>query len=217
MTTEIKGVLDLHEEWTKEQLEEFKRAWKESLKSMGSIIKDPKRVAAGKKAKRKGNANENKLAKQFQAWWGHGEWARTPSSGGWATKSVREDFRTCGDIITTAEDFPFCVEAKNQGKKEDWCLDQLILNDKPIVMEWWKQTVEETPDGLFPLLVFKRSHIKPMAMFEHKILPFWGVDVHKIFLYSIPKTETFLVIMPLEEFFKIPPSEFEKADLDETR
>lgn len=125
-------------------------------------MKDPKRQAAGRKSSRKGKGNERALAKLFRDWWGHGEWARTPLSGGWASKDAREGFRTCGDIITTAADFPFCIEAK---KQEGWTLDQLIHNDKCIIFEWWNQAVSETPVGMIPLLVMARNHIPQAVAF----------------------------------------------------
>jgi hypothetical protein len=130
-------------------------------------VANPKRVAAGKKSKRKGNNNEIQLAKQLRDYWGKGEWARTPSSGGWATATTREAFRTCGDIITTATDWPFCVEAK---KQEGWTLDQLIHNRSPIVLEWWAQTLSETPPGMTPLLIAGRNHVGRVVIFSVTLL-----------------------------------------------
>ncbi len=178
---------------------------------MGSTFKDPKRVAAGKKAKRKGNSFERNIAKKFQAWWGKGHFRKTPSSGGWSTKEVREEFRTAGDIITTAEDFPFCCELK---KQEGWNLEQLILNDSPIILKWWGQTVDETPEGMSPLLVFARNYIKPMVMFSLDGLGWKLYDVvkYRSFRLDIPQEPIPSAIMSLEDFFKIPPSEFEKVD-----
>lgn len=118
-------------------------------------VKDPKRVAAGKKAKRKGNSNEREVAKMLAEWWGSGEWMRTPSSGGWGrSKQVRADFNAAGDIVTTAADFPFCVESKSE---EGWELEQLLRSpDKCPIAKWWDQTVRETPEGKHPLLLFTR-------------------------------------------------------------
>jgi hypothetical protein len=189
------------------------------------MSKNPKRVAAGKRSKSKGNNNERALAAEFRTWWGKGEWARTPSSGGWATAAHREAFRTCGDIITTAEDFPFCVEAK---KQEGWDLDQLLHNDSCVILKWWKQTCDETPVGMLPLLVFARNHVPQSVMFDSsrveeyayklddaRVLEpgvdtqfardqpaFW--DEHKSFIYEI-SGERFLRIMSLESFFTINP------------
>lgn len=183
---------------------------------------DPKRVAAGKKSKRKGSGNERALAKAFQAWWGHGEWARTPASGGWATAATREAFRTCGDIITTANDFPFCVEAK---KCEGWTLDQMLHNDKCIIYKWWDQVVNETPPGLIPLLVAARNHHPPIAIFDEKhvaammatvgafaksgepLFP-WCVGPYFYFDRLVPLEEPVLTIVSLENFFTTKPEYF---------
>lgn len=181
-------------------------------------MKNPKRVAAGKKGKRKGNANERALAKLFAEWWGHGEWARTPMSGGWANKEVREGFRTCGDVITTAPDFPFCLEAK---KQEGWTLDQLIHNDACVVHAWWKQAVEETPPGLVPLLIIARNHIPQAVVFAQEQMEGLCMQVerprdghelawsaHPCFIFEDHPKKTFLVITALENFMKVNPDIF---------
>lgn len=165
---------------------------------------------SGRKSRTKGATNERALAAVFKAWWGHGEWARTPSSGGWATAAHREAFRTCGDIITTARDFPFCVEAK---KHEKWCLDNLIHNDKPDILGWWKQAKDETPPDMIPLLVFARNNVPQAVMFDdvqvfqalHITLtaPWYG---RKHFLFNLDGRD--LVIMSLEAFFTITPDFF---------
>lgn len=126
-------------------------------------MKNENRVKAGRKSKRKGNNNERKLAEQFQTWWGEEgvTFQRTPSSGGWATKKAREEFKTSGDVITSAVNFPFCIEAK---KQEGWSLESLMTDNCEKVWKWWQQTVDETPNNLTPLLVFARNRVKPMVM-----------------------------------------------------
>jgi hypothetical protein len=181
-------------------------------------VKDPTRVAAGKKSKRKGNSNENALAKQFKEWWGHGEWARTPSSGGWATAAHREAFRTCGDIITTAVDFPFCVEAK---KQEAWDLDALLHNDGCIVKKWWAQAVTESPAALTPLLVMARNRVPQAVMFSARTLSHlpqspWHFMQHFIarLVLKTPNNNIMiesLVLLPLDAFFTISPDVFGRS------
>jgi len=124
---------------------------------------------AGKKSKRKGNLNEREVAKLLRDWWGSGEWMRTPSSGGWGrSKQVRDDFNAAGDIVTTASDFPFCVEVKSE---EGWALEQLLRSpDKCQIAKWWDQTVQETPDGKHPLLLFTRKLRPWYAMLDHENL-----------------------------------------------
>lgn len=172
-----------------------------------TTMKDPKRVSAGKRSKRKGSSNENALAKLFSSWWGTGEWARTPSSGGWSTANVREAFRTCGDIITTAIDFKYCVEAK---KAEGWCLEQLLTAPKSSLFQWWDQTVSETPKGLTPMLVAGRNRMErlvivregdlphPVRLLIEKELP------HFVFVRNTDPALK-LLVFTLRDLFKIPP------------
>lgn len=166
-------------------------------------MKDPRRVKAGRKSRRKGSGNERALAKLFESWWG-GQWARTPQSGGWSSKDVREGFRTCGDLITTSEDFPFCVEAKAE---EGWHIEQLFTAPKSAIYRFWDQAVEETPDSLNPLLVFKRNHV------EHLVMTYEGVFCRVTldfphFLVRGTNLGDSLVIMRLSDLFKYDPSEF---------
>jgi len=187
-------------------------------------MKNPNRVRAGKHSKSKGNNNERALAKLFQDWWGHGTFARTPASGGWATAATREAFATCGDVITTAPDWPFCLELK---KQEGWFLDQLMHNEKCILWKWWKQTVDETPPGLTPLLVFARNNVPQSVMFSpgwmgnllkkfqdpQKQAPCWPWEEWPHFVFDLGvlhalDPETSWVIMSLEDFFKISPDWF---------
>lgn len=117
----------------------------------------------GVNGRAKGSRNELVLAKLFEMWWGHGSFARTPMSGGWATPAHRDGFRTHGDIITTALDFPFTVEAK---KQEAWSLDALLHNEKCKVHEWYDQAVKGTPRDVMPLLVATRNRQPQVVIFE---------------------------------------------------
>ncbi len=125
------------------------------------MSKDPKRVKAGKKSKRKGSSQELKLAKLFEKWWQEGQFTRSPGSGGWGRPQNREGFNAAGDIITTSRTFPWCIEAKHV---EGWNLDQFLLNEGCILHSWWQQAVEETPKALRTILVFKKNRQKEMAI-----------------------------------------------------
>lgn len=116
--------------------------------------KNKKRVAAGKRSRRKGSRFEREVAKILSEWWG-AEFARTPLSGGFATKSFRDDWNAAGDLVTPDSTFPFCVECKNN---ESWDFNQLLTSDKSALCAWWKQTVEECSEGLEPLLIFTRNY-----------------------------------------------------------
>lgn len=172
---------------------------------------NPKRIAAGKKAKRKGSSNELKLAKQFKVWWGKGEWARTPSSGGWSTKDNREGFRAVGDIMTTATDFNYCIEAK---KQEGWNFQQLLNNDKCAILEWWDQATGETPESMLTMLVFSRNRVKPIVGFDARKFPPEVADFIKYnkfptFTY-FGGGSTLIFMISLTNLFKIPPELFGK-------
>lgn len=167
-------------------------------------------MKGGKKGKRKGNKNERKLAAEFKEWWGKGEWARTPLSGGWSSKSVREGFRTCGDIITTAEDFPFCVEGKHQ---EGWELIQLLSNPNSILYKFWDQAVEQTPSGLIPLLVVHRNYRESLVITRESV--FCGTVLECIHLVlRNADTQENLVIFKLSDLFLINPALFGRSEDD---
>lgn len=173
----------------------------------------------GINSRQKGSVNERKIAQQLKAYWGHGDWVRTPLSGGWATPATREAFRTCGDIMTTALDWPFCPELK---KHEKWTLDQLIHNEACKILGWWDQVIGETPPDLIPLLIFARNRIPQAVMFDDaqvhnlvgtSIAPPWYAKPH--FLFHLKGRD--LIITSLESFFSINPDLFgRKMPVSET-
>lgn len=101
----------------------------------------------------KGKRGERALAKVFSEWWGT-EFTSTPLSGGFGTKKFRDDWNASGDLVTPDDSFPFCVECKNA---EGWHLEQLFTSPECLLVKWWRQSVNETPFGKIPLLVFKRN------------------------------------------------------------
>jgi len=163
--------------------------------------------AIGRRSKRKGSSNERQIAKILQEYWGHGSWARTPASGGWAYGKHKEAFNTAGDIITTAPDWPWCCELK---KHEGWTLDQLLHNEKPEFFNWWKQCVDATPDGQIPLLIAGRNRIPPIVAFDplHYFKVFdnlpWLPKQH----FDVKLDNNSFIIMGLQEFLTINPVEF---------
>jgi len=103
----------------------------------------------------KGNRGERILVKKFSSWWGK-EFYRTPGSGSFATRGYKhEAMSLAGDVVTTDETFPFCIESKNA---EGWHLEQLLTSPRCDIIKWWEQAVAETPEGKIPLLVFTRNH-----------------------------------------------------------
>jgi Holliday junction resolvase len=134
--------------------------------SFGDLVKDPKRVKAGRKSKRKGNNAERNLAKLLQEWWNEPgvTFQRTPSSGGWATKAAREEFRTSGDVLTSAKNFPWTVENKCQ---EGWSLDAIRQGECAKVWDWYAQAMEETSLNCRPMLVISRNRVKPLVILQN--------------------------------------------------
>jgi len=95
---------------------------------------------------RKGNVGEREVAHIVQPWWrkleSSADFIRTPLSGGWGKHqgtAIAAHFKACGDLMTSAAQFPFCVEVK---WREQWSVDNL-LNGKPTPpWEWWRQCIE---------------------------------------------------------------------------
>lgn len=168
-------------------------------------MSDSKRVRAGKKGKRKGSKNENTLAKLFKDWWGDGEWARTPQSGGWSTAKTREAFRTCGDLITTSEGFPFCVEAKNQ---ENWTFDNLLSAPKSPIYAFLAQSEEQSPSDLIPLLVMTKNYHPQYVLTRNKttIEMFQVLEIPSLLLRNYFLDGKDMVIIKLEDLFSIKPN-----------
>lgn len=181
--------------------------WKRAREEAVAKFKNPKRVAAGRKSKRKGNKAERDIAKLFQEWWGVGTFVRTPSSGGWATVAARETFRTCGDIITDQKDFPFTIENKAQ---EGWTLDQIFYNENALVIQWWKQTLSETPEGMHPLLVIKRNRFKPLVIFQNNLIFDFECKNPQITLHTMD--HGLLFCMTLSDFFLTKPERWKVLD-----
>lgn len=177
-------------------------------------MKDPNRVKAGKKAKRKGNNNERDLSKKLQEWWGHGVFVRTPSSGGWATADTRGSFRACGDIMTTATDWPFICEAK---KDESWDLDKLLHNDKCVVYSWLEQANREAKEAnAVPLLILARNRVPAVAvcdlfLFNKQFGTLWHDRLMEFVHYQFFGRDGAvggLILVPLSSFFQLDPALF---------
>jgi hypothetical protein len=105
------------------------------------------------------------VASFLSKWWEGAEFRRTPSSGGWAgSKKAREDYGATGDIVCSDPSFPFCVEVKSA---EGWELEHLV--QAPLtssLFRYWGQTVEQTPVGKIPLLIFTKKFRPWYVMFD---------------------------------------------------
>lgn len=89
----------------------------------------------------KGNVAEREVAQLARAWWRRLEpdcdFVRTPLSGGWGGPQLRAEFQASGDLMTTAERWPFGVEVK---RREGWTEERLRAGKPSPVWEWWLQT-----------------------------------------------------------------------------
>jgi len=93
--------------------------------------------------RQKGSRGERDVAHIIKEWWrkheGACEFIRTPLSGGWAHDSkAAAHFKASGDLMTTAKDFPFCVEVK---WREGWSVSYLLDGKATPAWEWWRQAI----------------------------------------------------------------------------
>ena len=109
----------------------------------------------------KGKVAERDVAALLADWWGSLEpgcsFIRTPLSGGWQSQAptVRAEFRACGDIMTTARRFPWCIEVK---RREGWAWHPLLAGKASPVLGWWVQAMRDASLAqLAPMLWFRRN------------------------------------------------------------
>ncbi len=115
---------------------------------MAKKDKDPKRVAAGKRSKTKGNQFEREVAAALGEWWG-AEFHRTPLSGG---SGLAAGWNLHGDVVTNDVTFPFSVECKN--RKDAPKISALIAGRLGKFPDWVRQCREGAPNSL-SMIVFK--------------------------------------------------------------
>lgn len=111
-------------------------------------------------SRRKGKSAEREVAKLLEAWWSKVEtgckFVSTPQSGGFSTAAVRGAFNMAGDLMTTAETFPYTVEVKH---REKWALPNVIAGKPSPVWAWWSQCQKAAlEEKKIPLLWFRKNH-----------------------------------------------------------
>lgn len=109
--------------------------------------------------RQKGSTYERAIAKHF-AKWSNSDVKRVPLSGGWA-KEAKFDVKN--DLVSTDKYFPVGVECK---KQEKWKMEDLLVNKKSKVFDWWEQVNEECVKWRFPLLVFTRNFCADFVMID---------------------------------------------------
>ena len=110
----------------------------------------------------KGSVAEREVAKLLETWWKQVEpesrFVKTPLSGGWSSAEVRVGFHASGDLMTTAERFPFVVEVK---RREGWSPVNLVTGRRCPVWEWWRQTQREAAEATAEPLLWVRRNAEP--------------------------------------------------------
>jgi len=111
----------------------------------------------------KGRKAEREVAKLCQEWWRRlepgCEMVRTPLSGGWSGPTVRASFRASGDLMTTADRWPFTVEVK---RRECWNVGRLFAGQTSPAWGWWQQAVEQArEEGGVPMLWCRKNQYRP--------------------------------------------------------
>lgn len=112
--------------------------------------------------RRKGNTAELEVAKLLQVWWRQheptAEFVRVPLSGGWATPKVRGEFRTSGDLMTTASTFPFTIEVK---RRESFAWGNVLAGRRSPVWAWWEQAITQGVEAKLVPLLWARKKGEP--------------------------------------------------------
>jgi hypothetical protein len=162
-----------------------------------------------KNGRAKGKIAEREVCRLLEAWWGQLEtgckFKPTPMSGGWSSPDVREAFHTSGDLVTTAEKFPFCIEVK---RRESFSWENLTAGKASPVLGWWDQAVRQAAEmGSCPMLVFRRNR-EPWWV----VLPYGYVFAHANLIHA--NLETFLInngfetAARLDLLLRLPPEQF---------
>jgi hypothetical protein len=130
----------------------------------------------GASQRRKGASAELEVAALLQIWWRAlepgGVFKRTPASGGWAHGEARRDFKTSGDLVTSAKRFPFVVEVK---RREEWHLGNFVDGKRSPVWAWWLQAQSQAKEqGGVPMLWLRKSNMTWMVVAPAGTLPFAG-------------------------------------------
>jgi hypothetical protein len=119
----------------------------------------------GASGRPKGCAAEREVAGLLEGWWRQLEpgcrFVRTPSSGGWHGRNgadIRAGFRASGDLMTTAEDFPFVVEVK---RREGWSLERFTAGRPSPVWGWWDQACLQAAEQRSEPLLWIRHNREP--------------------------------------------------------
>lgn len=136
----------------------------------------------------KGKRGERAVAALLRAWWSQYEpeaqFASTPGSGGWSTAKMREEFRATGDICTTAQRFPFAIEAKF---RQGWSLRNFEQGFASPVWGWWAQAVREAKEAKAEPMLWVRKNLEPVRDARGRLLkqdPQWIVLMRRMAMFT---------------------------------
>ncbi len=128
------------------------------------MVKDPKRVKAGKRARNKGRAFEQRVARQLRDW---GEWHVKRNRN----DAQRGELGAAGEFYITGGAFPmpFCIEVKAD---ESFRYEHLYADPIPGPLAstaksegFWDQARRQAATvKLRPLLIVKRNQCAPLAV-----------------------------------------------------
>lgn len=168
-------------------------------------------------SRNKGSAGEREVAKLLESWWSVLEpgvkFVKTPLSGGWGTPTLRSEFKTSGDLVTTAKSFPFTIEVK---RREAWTLERLLLGSKSPVWGWWKQANAQAVEmSSTPLLWIRKNRHDWRILLPWQLVPTLrsaGFDkpIHEWAPWTLEPHELPMepVMVMASDFLELPPSIF---------
>ena len=160
--------------------------------------------------RQKGSKAEREIAVLLAGWWSKVEpdaiWKRTPLSGGWADAGTRAGFNASGDLMTTAQQFPFCVEVK---KREAWSVDAFMKTPKKSpVMAWWDQAIIQAKEmSKEPLLIFAKNRQPWRILMNENTVIYKGFGITPLVRFSriMNKKRTNIVGFELSSLLELDP------------
>lgn len=169
-------------------------------------MKDPKRVAAGRKSRNKGRRSEQELSRVIGEHFGYltdTKYKEHPNYFlNFIKRTARDRQAKAGDIWLAPdlkEKFKFTIESKDH---EGWDFGSFFSLKVAWLEDWWSQAVEQNEGTSYsPLLCFKRNRIPWMCCIRFDDLPHPHLP-HTYLLTSLKSSQgtSDCVIMGLETF-----------------
>lgn len=139
---------------------------------------------------KKNRQAERDVAAMCEKWWrkleSTCEFRRAMPAGGWPGEEgddIRSSFAACGDLMTTAEKWPFAVVVK---RRLGWNVDRLLGGENSSAWKWWKQAQSSTRElNAIAMLWLKKEKCRQrqpefpwlvMLPREHFLVRRWSED-----------------------------------------